>query len=295
LLSPNISTSDPLRNALRRKERDGAPGSNISRVLAESDDWRVLDIVCTAGPPDRPFEERHAWASISMVMAGTFAYRSEHGSSLMSSGALLLGNMGAGFECSHQHGAGDRCISFQFTPAMLESIAGDAGSRCAVFHHGRLPALRALAPLTARVTMAMNQPSVFEEIALELAGAVIQLDRSSGRGSTMIAARDHGRIADVIQHLEKRVAEAHTLESLASIAEFSRYHFLRIFRRVTGVTPHQWILRARLREAAKLVVTTREPITEIALDVGFEDLSNFIRSFRAEFGVSPRIYRATMS
>ena len=143
--------------------------------------------------------------------------------------------------------------------------------------------------------MAMNQPSTLEEIALELAGAVIQLDGISGRDSTTVASRDYARIADVIRHLETRIAEAHTLENLAVIAGCSRYHFLRIFRRATGVTPHQWILRVRLREAAKRIVTTREPITAIALDVGFEDLSNFIRSFRAEFGVSPRIYRATMS
>jgi AraC family transcriptional regulator len=55
------------------------------------------------------------------------------------------------------------------------------------------------------------------------------------------------------------------------------------------------ILRARLREATKRIASSREPITEIALEVGFEGLSNFIRSFRAEFGVSPRGYRGGRS
>jgi AraC family transcriptional regulator len=64
---------------------------------------------------------------------------------------------------------------------------------------------------------------------------------------------------------------------------------------VAGITPHQWILRARLRGAAKRLAASEAPITEIAFDVGFEDLSNFIRSFRAEFGISPRAYRAAMS
>jgi AraC-like DNA-binding protein len=67
--------------------------------------------------------------------------------------------------------------------------------------------------------------------------------------------------------------------------------FLRTFKRVTGVTPHQWVLRARLRDAARRLADTRAPVTEIALDVGFEDLSNFIRTFRAEFGVSPSRFR----
>jgi AraC-like DNA-binding protein len=75
------------------------------------------------------------------------------------------------------------------------------------------------------------------------------------------------------------------------MAQLSPYHFLRTFRAVTGVTPHQWLLRARLRDAAEQLATTRTPVTNVALDVGFDDLSNFTRSFRAEFGTSPRQYR----
>jgi len=57
------------------------------------------------------------------------------------------------------------------------------------------------------------------------------------------------------------------------------------------VTPHQWLLRARLQAAAGKLALTTAPVTEIALDVGFEDLSNFTRTFHAEFGSSPRQYR----
>jgi len=63
------------------------------------------------------------------------------------------------------------------------------------------------------------------------------------------------------------------------------------FKAVTGVTPHQWLLRARLRDAARRLTTTPDAVTAIALDVGFDDLSNFIRSFRTEYGVSPSRYR----
>jgi AraC family transcriptional regulator len=59
---------------------------------------------------------------------------------------------------------------------------------------------------------------------------------------------------------------------------------------VTRVTPHQFILRARLREAAVRLKTTRNEVLEIALDTGFRDLSNFNHSFRAEFGMSPTSY-----
>jgi AraC-like DNA-binding protein len=78
---------------------------------------------------------------------------------------------------------------------------------------------------------------------------------------------------------------------LARMAGLSPYHFLRAFKATTGVTPHQWLLRTRLRAAAERLAMTKASVTDIALEVGFEDLSNFTRTFRAEFGASPREYR----
>jgi AraC-like DNA-binding protein len=99
---------------------------------------------------------------------------------------------------------------------------------------------------------------------------------------------DHARIARVVRALGARPAARHTLAGSRAAPGLSPFHFLRSFKAVTGVTPHQWLLRARLRDAARRLSASRTPITDIALDVGFEDLSNFIRSFHAEFGMSPR-------
>src|SRR5262245_52763291 len=94
-------------------------------TLAAGDGWKVVDIVCTSGPGDRPFEERQPAASISLVLSGTFTYRSDRGSSLMSPGSVLLGNAGHAYECSHEHGEGDRCLSFQLEPELFERVAHD--------------------------------------------------------------------------------------------------------------------------------------------------------------------------
>jgi transcriptional regulator GlxA family with amidase domain len=80
--------------------------------------------------------------------------------------------------------------------------------------------------------------------------------------------------------------------SLAKIARLSPYHFLRTFEELTGATPHQYILRMRLRRAAVRLRLERGSIAEIALGCGFGDISNFNRTFRAEFGMTPREYRA---
>jgi AraC-like DNA-binding protein len=291
LLVARTSEADPLALALAHKVASGTPGSARGQTVAAGPGWRVQDIVCTSGPEDHPFEERQSATSVSLVLSGTFVYRSRRGASVMSSGAMLLGNAGDPFECSHQHGEGDRCLSFQFEPALFDRLAHDAGASSASFGQDRLPPLRPLAALTARAERALRHDDSFEEIALELGAAVVGMTGGARRDARTDVTRDAARIVRVLRRMEARSAEPHALADLARLAGLSPYHFLRTFKRVTGVTPHQWVLRARLRDAARRLVETRAPITEIALDVGFEDLSNFIRTFRAEFGVSPSRYR----
>lgn len=277
--------------ALADKARVGRAGGIVARRLAAGEGWRAMDYVCTCGPRDRVFEERHAFTSVTLVLSGTFACRSRHGESLLSAGSLFLGSVGQSYECSHQHSEGDRCLSFQFEPATFAELAHDAGA-AAAFDRNDLPPLRAFAPLAARAEAAMRQPAALEEVAVALAGAALRAAGGGRRQAPKVKARHHGRIANVLRLLETHLAEPHSLVKLARFACLSPYHFLRTFRDVTGVTPHQWLLRTRLRAAAQRLSASDERVTDIAFDVGFEDLSNFVRSFRAEFGVSPRAYRA---
>jgi AraC-like DNA-binding protein len=60
---------------------------------------------------------------------------------------------------------------------------------------------------------------------------------------------------------------------------------------VLGVTPHQYLVRARLRRAARLLAEDDRDVTEVAYDVGFNDLSNFVRTFHRAAGVSPLKFR----
>ena len=73
----------------------------------------------------------------------------------------------------------------------------------------------------------------------------------------------------------------------------SRYHFLRVFRRLTGMTPYQYLISARMRRAALGLASTRRPVLDIARDSGFGDLSTFNHRFRATFGRTPTQYHAS--
>ena len=293
------SIDNPLCAALRYKAQTGASGSSVARLIGHGEGWRVLDIVCTLGRSDQPFEEHFLATSISLVLAGSFVYRSGRGATLMAPGALMLGNCGSAYECSHQHAEGDRCLSFQFQPDLFESIARDVGAKRPVLDHQRLPPLRELAPVSARASIAallLQEPAPraacsLEDIALDLAGSVISVVSDCLARAQTDDIRKAGRIAQVLRHMETNSEQIVSIADLANEAALSRYHFLRAFKRATGVTPHQWLLRKRLRNAAERLIISDAPITEIALDVGFDDLSNFIRSFRAEFGLSPRQYR----
>ena len=295
MLSPWKSRPDPLQATLASKPAPDAPGGFIDRPVASGPGWRVRDIVCTCGPHDRPFEERHAGASVSIVLGGSFVYRDGRGSALMAPGAMLLGDPGRAFECSHDHAAGDRCLSFQLDPDYFARVAEETQVPRPAFARAGLPPLRPLAAVAMRARLALeneSQAAEFEEITLELAGGALRLGNDLIDGdSAAPAARDLARVARVIRDIESDSAAPHTLDAMAESAGMSRYHFLRAFRRVAGVTPHQWLMRIRMRAAARMLAATRASVTAIALEAGFDDLSNFIRTFRAEFGASPRAWR----
>src|SRR5271163_859576 len=110
-----------------------------SHLLASGPGWRVRDCICTAGPQDRPFEERHEVVCVAAVTRGTFHYRAAQGRATLAPGALLLGNPGGHFECGHEHGVGDRCLSFDFDPDYFEEVVTSVpGARRPFFTMSRL-------------------------------------------------------------------------------------------------------------------------------------------------------------
>ena len=266
-----------------------------TRVLASGPGWSVRDVICTAGPRDRPFEERHDAVSIAAVTAGTFQYRTASGRAVLAPGGLLLGNPDACFECGHEHGTGDRCLAFAFTPALLETVlSGVPGARRLMFAVPHLPPLPPLMPLLATADAARDaeDAAALEELALRLAGAVAALLADTARPAPSPSRRDERRISDALRRIEAQAHEPLALTVLARESGMSLYHFLRTFRQVVGVTPHQFVLRTRLHRVAVRLRTTDDPVTAIAFDAGFGDLSTFNRRFRRLMGCSPGVYRS---
>lgn len=213
----------------------------------------------------------------------------------MAPGAVLLGNPGTCFECGHEHAAGDRCISFHFDPAFLETIVADVpGVRRARFDLPRLPPSVSLTPLLMEAEAARDEESYarLEEIALRLAAAVAALEAGAERPRRAATPRDRWRVSEAVRRIEAQPDRPTALAELAREAAISPYHFLRTFRDVTGMTPHQLLLQIRLQRAAERLHQSDDTVLTIALDAGFNDLSTFNRRFKRVMGMSPGEYRA---
>ena len=119
----------------------------------------------------------------------------------------------------------------------------------------------------------------------------------SGAPSNAAAPRDsrseyERRIHRVVAHIDGHLDEALDLETLASVANFSAFHFHRLFRAWTGETLGDYLRRRRVETAAlRLQTQPRSTVLEVALGVGFGSGEAFARAFKARFGVSPSAWR----
>ena len=104
-------------------------------------------------------------------------------------------------------------------------------------------------------------------------------------------------IEAAIQKLEKEFWEPFSVADLAETANLSAYHFARTFKKVTGLTPHRYLLQVRLRRAREMMLRQALPISlgKIAVACGFADQTHFGRHFRRCFGMTPKIFLQAQS
>jgi AraC-like DNA-binding protein len=249
----------------------------------------VSDFRCSAGPDDKPFVEQFRCHSVSFVRKGSFGCRNRGRAFELVAGSILVGFPGDEYTCTHDHVCGDECLSFFLAPELVEAI----GDRTDVWRMGAappLPELMVLGELAQAVADGRSDIGL-DEVGQLFASRFVEAVSGRVREPVPAKARDRRRAVETALWIDANSHQEIDLERAAAEAGISPFHFLRLFANVLGVTPHQYLVRSRLRHAARLLAADELPITEIAYEVGFGDLSNFVRTFHRAAGVSPRRFR----
>lgn len=273
------------------------PGTLSYALVKQGRATDLSRVRCTMGRNDRPFPEIHTrgvW-TIAMVRRGAFRYRGSATNDRpeLRPGWLLLGRPGSAFECAHDHDHGDECASLTVPEDVVADARGlaDRTMRDTLASAAALPPLPRVAALLEHASRADDADVDLDEVACLVAEAIATHAASAAERDDACGRRERGRAREAMARIEAAWHEPLALDDLAREAGLSPFHFLRVFRRVTGTTPHQYLIGARVRAAVQMLLDTDLPVTRIAYDSGFRDLSNFNHTFRRTVGCTPRAYR----
>ncbi len=233
--------------------------------------------------------ERFPGYSVSYVRKGSFGCKCRGRSFELVTGSVLVGFPGDEYVCTHDHVCGDECLSFFLQAELVEAI-GDRAEAWRVGVAPPLPELMVLGEL-AQASAEGRSDIALDEVGQIFASRFVDAISGRARKPAKVSMRDRRRAVETAAWIEANSPAPIDLDAAASQAGISPFHFLRLFANVLGVTPHQYLVRSRLRHAARLLADEDLPVTDIAYDVGFADLSNFVRTFHRAAGVSPRAFR----
>jgi AraC-like DNA-binding protein/quercetin dioxygenase-like cupin family protein len=250
----------------------------------------VMAYHCDAGPQARAYWEHHEGWSVSYVQRGSFSCRCHGRTHELVPGSVLVLKPGDEYQCTHEHReGGDECLAVFLAPGLVHELAPRRGA----WMSGGMPPLAELmvrGELMRAVAVGDSDVGL-DEAALAFAARFAALADEPAVSTEPTRAADRRRAVQSALWIDAHAHEELTLQQLAAHCGLSAYHYLRLFAQALRVTPHQYLVRSRLRGAARRLAEGEQSITDIALDSGFADLSNFVRSFRRAAGVSPRHFR----
>lgn len=158
--------------------------------------------------------------------------------------------------------------------------------------------VRSLSTALETVELEYDEPcaeALRRAIAARLAGlrpegrAAVHNGEADNRRS--VQALQKWRLKRVVEHVDTNLSSKVSLLDLAAVAGLSRMHFASQFRVATGLRPHEFLLRRRIRRSEELLRSSPMAIVEIALAVGFQTQAHFTTVFKRFVGCTPRLWR----
>lgn len=103
--------------------------------------------------------------------------------------------------------------------------------------------------------------------------------------------RPKGKIPEIIAYIDGHYSQPITIEEISRHFNYTEEHFIRLFQKETSLTPYQYLIHRRMREAGKLLLQNL-PVKEVAMSVGYQDGKVFAYRFKQIFKISPSQYKA---
>ena len=142
--------------------------------------------------------------------------------------------------------------------------------------------------LVSNIDMNVRRPF---HVKMESRGILfILLSRFLKMATPKVETRDD-RIRTIISHIRSNMYENQDIDQLAKLACMSKDHFIRIFKKETGDTPNAYITKKKMEAAELLLITSDEPIKNVAIKLGYDDCSYFNKTFKKYSGITPQQYR----
>lgn len=175
---------------------------------------------------------------------------------------------------------------------LVENVCENNNIQLYPFHNQTDSAQEALSFLKKLSELEENKTDFYQyEVLVLLSALWLETIKNIRPAAEMRESAEDKRMRIFLRYIEKYYSEDISLEALAASANVSKSECLRCFKSTLQTSPYKYITEYRLSAAAKLLINTDKPITEIAFDVGFHHLSHFGKLFREKTGMSPKEYR----
>jgi len=255
-------------------------------------------------------EKRGSWAnegradySLIFVFGGTLKYKTQDGEIELFPGNFLLANPGTNSKCSTLDGT---VLVLAVTPELVVDCSVRTGlsgvNNDINFRSGEVLA----DPLMTRLVEDLSREMVdaeagheaviaalVEQIVIDLLRHYATFRRADTLELSRVGLVDR-RIRRAIELMMAQLDQELSLKDLAAASYLSPFHFARLFKKLTGTTPHAYLAALRTATAQRLLAETDLPITEVSLRVGYSSPSHFARGFRQATGLTPRAFRASL-
>lgn len=236
--------------------------------------------------------------SIAFIRQGNFTFKVFRNDLDAFNGLFLVCKPGYEHRVGHVHAMPDQCTIFSF-PAVHAAQLEEQGRELSWFlknpdlHAVLIKATPEMEYLHHRIFHLLQKPHFprlwIEQMLVELFSLVLSRGQNKSIPPlTEKQKRNHlPLIAAVKTFISDNFSEDISLPQLATVGHLSPFHFNRLFKQMTGITPYNYLLQVRLKEAHLQLRHSSQPVTHIAFDTGFNSLEHFSAAYKKQFGLSP--------